>query len=504
MARDDDRRTVDSAEATLARDIEKTWRNWKACIAEQIDELAAQQADETPETDLTGSGRPAPRKAKLDAATRQQFGAVLEARRQQAQAKAEREARELGRPAPDADQIYAALLQHLMDELDGKIHPSSMALVWYKDALIKFDAASVSASTTDADYLAAGAGNGPTKQQALVLLGLIVVLGVVLVFALPFFFGSSSPSVAAAQGSTARVGQQNTPLWTVDTASVGALSVPARMMGNYPPVLCVDDTAVKAATPGATVVLTSTQAVRRYQVQQATSNMADLVLADCKASPATPKGAATLTQTRTRTMLDGETLRDVTVRGPDIDPQAIPANQMEVTIDVALPDAGGGTLILADGRRWSATRSEPTPGGTRLVYLVPLAQSTQPAGWELPNGASLPELLPMTLPAPTSRATLLRRVLDVQAGQPSVTRRDGEKELQVSLSVTLKTDAVPMTLLPDDLVALANGSPLTARWDAPQLTPGKPAQVAVRVPLRDLQTLELALAAWRVRVTTNE
>src|SRR6266508_6242195 len=221
MARDEDRRNVDSAEATLARDIEKTWRHWKAFIAEKQDELAAQHLDESPDADLTGDTRPAPRKAKPDAATRQQFGAVLEARRQQAQAKAEREARELGRPAPDADQIYAALLQHIMDELDGKIHPSGMALVWYKDALIKFDAASVGAGTTDADYLAAGAGNGPTKQQALVLLGLIVVLGVVLVFALPFFFGSSSPNVAAAQGTTARVGQQNTPLWTVDTASVG-------------------------------------------------------------------------------------------------------------------------------------------------------------------------------------------------------------------------------------------------------------------------------------------
>ena len=504
MARDDDRRTVDSAGATLARDIEKTWRNWKAFLAEQMDELAAQQADESPEADLTGAGRPAARKARLDAATRQQFGGVLEARRQQAQATAEREAREAGRPVPDADHIYASLLQHMMDELDGKIHPSGMALVWYKDALIKFDAASVSTGMTDADYLAAGAGTGPTRQQAVLLLGLLAVMSVVLVFALPFFFGASSPSTAAASAGSARVGQQSATLWSVDAAAVGMLAVPARMTGSYPPVLCVDDEAAKVATPGTTVVLTSTQAIRRYQVQANALTTGDLVLADCAASPATPKGAAQLTHTRTRTMLGGEMLRDVTVRGPDLDPEVIPSNQMEVTIDVALSDAGGGTLILADGRRWSATRSEPTGEGTRLTYLVPLVQSPQPAGWELPNGTDLPHLLPMTLPAPTSRAALLRRVLDVQAGQPSVTLRDGEPELQVSLSVTLTADAAPITLLAEDLVALSNGSPLAVRWNAPELTPGIPARVAVRVPLRDGNTLELALAAWRVRVNTNE
>lgn len=502
MARDDDRRNVDSAEATVARDIERTWRNWKAFIAEQLDELVAQQADESPEADLTGSGRANPRKAKLDAATRQQFGGVLEARRQQVQAKAERDAREQGKPIPDADQIYAALLQHIMDELDGKIHPSGMALVWYKDALIKFDAAAVSAGMTDADYLAAGAGNSPTKQQALLLLGLVFVLGIVLVFALPFFFGSP-PVKVTASASTARVGQQSAPLWTVDLASVGVLTVPVRMLNSYPPVLCVEQTTVKAATPGASVVLTSTQAIRRYQVQAATTNQADLVLADCTVSPPAPKGVAQLIETRTRTMLHGETLNAVLVRGPDLDPEAIPTNQMEVTIEVALPDAGGGTLILADGRRWSATRSEKAEGGTRLVYLVPLAQSSQPAGWELPNGAALPDLLAITLPAPTSRAALLRRVLDVQAGQPTVALRDGEHELLIMLTVALKADAAPIGLLADDLVALSNGSPLAARWDTPQLTPGKSATIAVRVPLHDRDTLEIALASWRVRVTTK-
>src|SRR5690349_11663280 len=113
IARNDDRRAIDSAEATLARDIERTWRHWKAFIAEKQGELAAQQVDDALDADLTGAARPAPRKAKLDTATRQQFGAVLEARRQQAQAKAERDARTHSKPAPDADQVYAALLKHI-------------------------------------------------------------------------------------------------------------------------------------------------------------------------------------------------------------------------------------------------------------------------------------------------------------------------------------------------------------------------------------------------------
>ena len=499
--RDDDRRNVDSAEATVARDIEKTWRNWRAFIVEQTNELAAQQADESPEADLTGFGQSAARRARLDLATRQQFGAVIEARRQQAQVKAEREAREHGKPVLDGDQVYLALLQHILAELDGKIHPSGMALVWYKDALIKFDAVAVGAGTTDADYLAPGA-KAPTKPQAALLLGVIVLLGAVAVFLVQWAFGA--PTIDAAQAATTlRVGQDSVPLWTIGSAAIGMHAVPVHMLGNYPPTLCVDDTAIRSITPGTTIALTSTQAIRRYQVQ-ATTTAADLLLKNCQAASNAPVGAARLIETQTRTLLDSAALQAVTVRGSDLDPQAIPANQMEVTLDLALPDANSGTLILADGRRWSAARSAVIAGGTRLVYLVPLAQAAQPAGWELPNGAGLPGLLPMLLPAPTSRAAVLRRVLDVQAGQPIVAIRDGEPELKLALTVALEADAAPIELLANDLVVLSNGMPETPRWDAPRLTPGKPVTVTVRVPFGDRATLEFALASWRVRVNTTE
>jgi len=503
-SRPDDRRAVDGASSTLARDIERIWRNWKAFIAEKQDEIATQQADESPEADLTGGPRATPRKAKLDAATRQQFGAVLEARRQQAQAKAEREAREQSRPAPDADQVYTALLAHIQRELDGQIHPSGMALVWYKDALIKFDAHAIAAGTTDADYLAGGAGAGPTKQQAALVLGALVVLIAALIVAVQWAF-AAPPTTASTTGDIAHIGQLQTTLWTVDTAEIGRLVVPATMRSGYPLRLCIDEAAGKAATPGTTVVLTSTQAIRRYQVQSVSPNgAADLLLADCGSTPPVTKAAAQLLETRTRAMLASEALRGVTVRGPDVDPQAIPGGQMEITLDVTIPDAGGGTLILADGRRWSATRSMAEDGGTRLIYLVPLATAAQSAGWELPSGTGLAQLLPLTLAAPTSRAALLRRVLEVQASAPTVALRDGAPELALTLTLTLNPDAAPLALQADDLAATTEGSPATPRWDAPALTPGTPATVAVRIPISDRRTLELALAAWRARFTQPE
>ena len=73
----------------------------------------------------------------------------------------------------------------------------------------------------------------------------------------------------------------------------------------------------------------------------------------------------------------------------------------------------------------------------------------------------------------------------------------------ITLTVTLDSQAAPLALLPTDLLVERSGSPLEARWDAPTLAPGKPAAILVRVPLRSGSPVEIALAAWRVRVTTE-
>ncbi len=270
-------------------------------------------------------------------------------------------------------------------------------------------------------------------------------------------------------------------------------------------MLCVGDAAGRAATPGATVILSSTQAIRRYQVQPGTSRQGwTCCWPTATHSRRALSATARLIETRTRQMLAAEALRAVAVRGPDLDPQAIPSGQMEVTLDLALPDAGAGTLILADGRRWAATRSEALEGGTRLVYLVPLALADQMAGWSCRAAASVAPLLAVTLPAPTSRAALLRQLVEVRAGAPTAAMRDGEIELALTLTVTLDSQAAPLALLPTDLLAESGGAPLAARWDAPALAPGESATIPVRVPLRGGSPVELALAAWRVRLTTDE
>lgn len=492
-------RDVDGAGATLARDIERTWRNWHAFIQEKRDEFAAAQQDEAPETDLTGTGRPALRVAKLDTATRQQFGAVLESRRQQAQGKAEKDAREQGRPAPDADQVYSALLQHILNELDGTIHPSGMALVWYKDALIKFDAQAVMAGTTEADYLGSGTANGPNKQQAVLALGVLIVLLIGLFFLVQWAFGSPVVSVAA-EAPAARVGSVEASLWVVRDATVGGVHIPAILGGSFPPTLCVDAVAAKQAIPGATIILTGTGAVRRYQVQP-DAVAADLQLVDCTAN--TTISGARLLDTRTRDLLPVTTLTDLVVRGPDLDPQAIPAGQMEVTLIVALPDVGAGALILADGRRWGATTSTAVAGGTQLTYLVPLAETVQVAGWEIERLNNLPLLLPLSIPAPEVRATVIGRLLSVEAGVPTIGTRDGMTEIALELTITLDADAAPLQLLPTDLKDTANDAPLLVRWEPPMLTPERPQTVTLRFPVRDQRPVEVALATWRARLTTE-
>ena len=485
----DDRRAVDSAEATLARDIERTWRSWKAFVAERLDELAAQRADDAPEADLTGGTRPAQRKARIDGATRQQFGAVLEARRQQAQARAERAAREQSLPLPDADQVYAALLRQIGDELDGKAHPGGLALVWYKDSLLKFDAQALLSGTTDADYLAAEVG-GPTKGQALALAGLLAGLLLALWVAGQWAFGA--PAAAASGGSgTAWVGEDRIQLWGVDSAQIGARSVPASLRGGFPPTLCLPDRQVPA--DGATLVVTGTQAVRRYKLDPGGSaGEADLLLAEC-GSPSAPV-AAQLVETQTHQLLGGELLLQLAVRGPDLEPQTIPADQMEVTLRLGISEAGAGALILADGRRLAATHTAPVTGGTELIYLAPLASAAQLAGWELARAGQLPALLPLTLPAPTSRPALLRQALVVQPAGATLIG----PELAITLTLTLD-GAAPLALQPDDLLAEVGGARLTPRWEPPALTPGAATTVVARLALRDRAPLEVELAGWRAR-----
>ncbi|KAB8140785.1 hypothetical protein F8S13_22555 [Chloroflexia bacterium SDU3-3] len=501
MAREDERRQVEQAQALLNRALEARWRQWKGYVSELQAELAITQAEDAPEADLTETDAPVRRRARLDAATRKELQAVVEARRQQWQAQEEQAAREAGQPARDSEAVYAQLLAHIQNELDGTAHPAGKVLLWDAGALVTYDAALAQAGTSEADYLTVRGGAAPLGRQALLVGGAAVAAVALMIGTVVVFFGPSRPP-ARADADTLRVnGVVMTP-WAVDTAAVGGVVDAApELRGLLPLVWCANGRARDAAEPGATVVLTGTAAVRRFQVQPGAS---DLALADCGATPPRVAAKAQLVAAVTAQDLDAAVLRSLAVWGPDTDPQAIPATQMQVVLTVALPDAGGGTLILADGRRWAATRSRAVDGGTELTYLVPLSPTAQLAGWELAGGAGLPQLLALTVPAPTSRMQLLRDVLLVQIGEPQPVVREGVPTAALTLTLTLDAHAAPLTLLASDLAATAGGTPLPVTWEPPALRPGQTTQVALTVPLPAQGGLELALAAWRVRVVARD
>ncbi|HEU4328918.1 MAG TPA: hypothetical protein VFS21_37620 [Roseiflexaceae bacterium] len=497
---------VDVAAATIGQALAETWRNWVAYVDELRDLHAAQRPADDPAADLTGSGPPPVRRARLDAATRQEFGAILEGRRQTLLADLTRAAQADGRPAPTADQAEAQLLTRLHDELHGRVHRDGLALVFYQGRLMEVNIAALGATTTDADYLAAGARSSPSPWLAGVALVVgVIVIGIAAAILIPLGFGTSvQPGTGV---STVRVATGSVETWTVSAVQLGAVVDRAPVLrGGVPLTLCVAD--ARPLTLSVPLVLTSTTAVRQYEVVPADEVVTpDLEVADCAVSPPRVWASALLRQTHTHQRLDTTLLRSVRAQDATTDPDAIPTGQMAVTLEVALPEAETGVLVLADGRRWSASTSTPTDGGTLLTYLVPAAapgqQPAQPAGWELERPGELPALLSLQLPAPEGRAELLRRSLTVDGGAPVVVREDGVVMVSVPLTITLAMEAAPLALRPADLVVTSGGAAVEARWTPPALQLGVPTTVVVRVPFGERRTLELALAAWRARVTQD-
>lgn len=498
-----DAQNVEAAAATLRRDMERVWRAWKGYIAELRFDVAASNAQDDPEADLTGSG-PAPRpRARLDAATRQEFGGVLESRRRQAQAQAEQDAAAAGRAVPDPEQVYARLLDQIAAELDGRARSDGQALIWYQGQLVEFDARALQAGTSDADYLSDDGVFRPTALQVgLALLALVVALWAVFWLVLPLW--SDGPATAQTASAALLVGRVPVTPWAVSAAQLdGAPLALTPVPGSYPLRLCVGGELPRTAS---TLVLTGTGAVRRYLVTGPERTEAQAVLLDCADSPPRTLRTARLQETRTRVLLDPATLRRVVVRDASLDAR-IPQGQWEVGVEVGVEDAGAGVLVLPDGQPLAATRSEAIPGGTRLTYLVPAPSQGGPqaAGWELAGQAALPSLLPLTLPAPEPRAALLRRDVAIAAGAPRVAVQDGQRLLTLPLTLTLRAAAEPLALRAEDLAVRLSGSVGEARWTPPTLEVGKSVTVEVRIALDQRSTpIEVALAGWRARLSWDQ
>ena len=493
------------AQAQILRALETTWRNWRAFIAEKKDELTQRQADEAGIDDLTTpiNATPAIRKAKLNAATRQELAMILEQRRQAAQRDAEAAARTAGATPPDVEQVMERLVGRIDDELNGRVLANGNALVWFEGQLVEFDYRTVSSGTTDDDYLAAsGVDPAAERKRRMIIVGIAAVflLGAALL-ALNAFGGGETPT---ASGPTlGSVAAQSAPLWDIQSVAVGGVSdhVSGAALG-YPTLICLTDKQQQALEPGETVVVTGTTSVRSYTLHDsATATPRDLIVANCGQKPPKLLVSAALQSADMARPLSEGLISQITTTGSDTDPANIPADRMRVDVTVAQANASQGTLILPDGTRWSPASSTAGEKSTVLTYLVPAATSSQIAGWELTEGGTLPGRLTLTIPAPEARAALLRQNLTVSASGADVSTRNGSPILTLSLNVKLAPEAAPITLLPTDLVLKRAGNSRAPEWQPPTLTPGKAVTVRIVIPLQGAgSSMEAALGAWHARV----
>ena len=427
----------------------------------------------------------------------------MEQRRQAAQRDAEAAARQAGATPPDVEQVMERLVQRIDEELNGRILANGNALVWFEGQLVEFDYRTVSSGTTDDDYLAAsGVDPAAERKRRMVIIGIAAAffLGAALLAINAFGGGETATTSGPTLGSVAA---QSAPLWDIQSLAVGGVG--GRVSGaalGYPTLVCLTDKQIDAFKPGETVVLTGTTSVRSYILHDnATATPRDLIVANCGQKPPKLLASAALQSAETTKPLREGLITQVTTTGSDTDPANIPADRMRVDLTVALPDAPQGTLVLPDGTRWSPASSTPGEKSTQLTYLVPSATASQVAGWEVSGGSGLPGRLTLTIPAPAARAALLRQNLTVRASGADVSTRNGSSILTLSLSVTLASDAAPITLLPSDLVLKRVGNGRAPEWQPPALEPGKAVTVRIVIPLQDAgSSMEAAIGAWHARL----
>jgi hypothetical protein len=488
-------RNVREAQAKLAADIARTWRSWRELITELEDALPRTDSDDD---GLFGEDSRPIRRAKLQAAARRQMEAVIERRRQQAQADAEAEARRSAQAMPDPDTVRAALIQQIRRELLGEVHRQGLALVWWENRLIEFDHRRLLTETSDDAYLAAGlTGKGPSRPVAIAAaVGMLLLFVTVLRVLWGVFF--ASPVATTGTERVAQVGDQTVAMWDVAQIQIGGQQLEATVRTRlYPLDVCVrPGREAIAASPGATLVLTGTTSVRRYTVATGGGDY-DLVVTSCDGAALQIK--ATLADARTSDALPTGVIQAVRVEGADVDPQNIPPDRMRVIIDVATTDSG--TLILADGSRWSPSEQQPSQGGMRLIYLVPARDSGQDAGWEVVRAvAGVPQIAALSIPAPTSRLAMLRDRLLVREPQIGRVLRDGAPTAALTVTLSL-TEGEPITLLRGDVLFHIDGAsnPVPAQVDLPILEAGKPQTVTIPLP-ESRSALEVVIGIWRARI----
>lgn len=484
-------RSVIEAQATLRKALERQWRAWSALITELEGEVQAAERAKDLEIALFDAP-PAPR-ANLPLATRKQLLSVFDARLQTAQAEAEVEARQASQPPPDAEDVRRKLIAHIARELRGEMHEKGLALIYWQGKLVPFDHRAIQRSTKAADYLAAGLGKkggGPMQTVAIVVGGVGAILA--LLAFLIFVVLAPAPAQRAGGLREGRVGDQTVMRWDVKAAAVGALALridPQRV--SYPVVVCAPEK--QAAALVGTATLTGTESLRYYTLAE---TGADLRVVSCE-NPAHELARGTLDDAFTLRVAEQGRVREVWARGPDDDPQRIPANRMEVTLLVE-PTLGESSLVLADGTALSPSERRLKATGLELTYLAPLSEVTQSAGLveQVPGGLSL--VTPVMLPAPEARLSYLGRVLTVTDAK---VERDGVA-LRLTLTVRARADrGEALTIQPGDVRVAAGSHILAATWAPLAIAgDGTPQQFVMSIPASS-SPVTVAVGTWQASLT---
>lgn len=484
-------RSVIEAQATLRKALERQWRAWSALITELEAEAQAAERAQDPEAALFDAP-PAP-KANLPLATRKQLLIVFDARLQTAQAEAEAEARLTSQPPPDAEDVRRTLVAHIARELRGEVNEKGLALIYWQGKLVPFDHRAIQRSTKAADYLAAGLGKkgGGLVQTALIIGGGVAAILSLLAFLL-FVVLAPAPAQRTGGVREGRVGDQTVTRWDVKNATVGSLALrvdPTRV--SFPLVVCAPEK--QAALLEGTATITGSTSLRHYTLG---ATGADLRVVSCE-NPNQVLARGSLADAFMVLPAPQGRVREMWVRGPDDDPQRIPADRMEVTLLVD-PEIGESSLVLADGTALSASERRPTDTGLELRYLAPLSEMTQSAGLveQVPGGLS--HVTPVMVPAPEPRLSYLGRVLTVT---DAAVERDGAA---LRLTLTLRANAhrsEPLTIQPGDVRVAAGAQTLTATW-APLTIDGdgKPQQIVMNIPATS-GPVTVAVGTWQASLT---
>jgi len=482
-----------ATEAQILARRESYWHAWRQFLAEQRAQL---EHGGRPDDDLTvaldASGGTA-----LPAALEAELSDLFEALRQDEL---------LAHPGADPDELLRTLLDRLDNELHGRAHPDGLALVRLPDAgqPVTFDHRAIIDQLTP-DDLAALVGTTRQKrrwhQHWAVRLALVAGLSVVItgvgLLSSPQSTGTPSPPAQV------RLGTTQTGVWDVQALVVAGVTAPRPRvaLGGAGLAACATEAQRAAVQPGATVVLSSTAAVRTYQIVtlQPDPAIADLILSDCSVRPTRRFAGAALQVVRTAAPLDPQLVKGVEAWASDVRPAEIPAGQMEVVLVLTPGASADGVLVLPDGStRAPAAAPETTPDGTRVRFLLPASSTVQRMALQLAHGTGLPKRLPLDVPAPVGRAALLGQALRVTSAEAS------QIGVTLALTLTLQRAGVPLGLFSTDLsVTDAQGRMLPTTWTPPaDLATGTatPVAVSLTLPPEASGPLQVALGAWRMRV----